>query len=843
MTPRSRSPLLARRTRRVSVAALFVATLAVAASTASASTVITWTNAAGGLWSDPGNWSPANVPDTPGEAAVLPALSGGYQVTLDLQPAIDQLDVAAGDPTLDLAGFSLGPIAKVENYGTIKNFTGYYNSVSIRNHTGGLIQGALDGVITAGESIDSDGTIEVGPGALSMLDAPTGLALMGSGRLHLNRSTIFDPQGDFGGVLVVRSTFTLSGTGLISKRVANYGTLECTESRPNLKIDGLLFNYGTTRVSGGGKIIVNRPLVKGSGTITSGPGGGTFSLRLDSGNLGSLALDGNGRLVVDGGDLDLACGMLLEGQIQRVGSTGTLNVEIANLQNITIAPGADVTVSGHADLMVEMQHFVNHGTLHVKGSMHFGILDTPHTFPLEGSGVLKLEGGRLGSGNGGVLLNPAGMTIEGCGTINPPFINEGTLNLECGTSVIGAPGLWRNRGTLRVRGGKLTVSGANTVLRNQGRFEVQKQVTIEQGATLDNTGSAITAAGGRVVLGGIARSTRGVVTTSPGTIRGGKLDATGAGEYFVQSLATLDRVELTAPASLVTATGTITQLTGSGFTNRGTVRILGTGRMELPSTTRYVQPGGLTSLEGGTLAGPSVQIQGGTLRGFGTVAGSIENGGVVSPELGAVGIRVLGDYRQLASGVLESLIAGPAAGQTGRLVVSGRATLDGSMAPLLAGGYEPAAGQAFDVLRYASFDGSFKAVVGSVGPRASAAGLVPIFAEDGMKLMSIATTGVGDPEPSVAAVLRFQSRRTPQGASFVLELPYAAELDGRLYDAAGREVARLVEGARPAGVHSFAVGGSGASVRGLASGIYFARLGIVAGGVREVRTARVALLH
>ncbi|TMQ58510.1 MAG: hypothetical protein E6K72_02430 [Candidatus Eisenbacteria bacterium] len=69
----------------------------------------TWNNPAGGLWSNPANWSPAEVPDAPGESAVLPALSGAYQVTLDINPAIDGLALGSG-ATLDLNGSSVsGP--------------------------------------------------------------------------------------------------------------------------------------------------------------------------------------------------------------------------------------------------------------------------------------------------------------------------------------------------------------------------------------------------------------------------------------------------------------------------------------------------------------------------------------------------------------------------------------------------------------------------------------------------------------------------------------------------------------------------------------------------------------
>jgi hypothetical protein len=82
-----------------------------------------------------------------------------------------------------------------------------------------------------------------------------------------------------------------------------------------------------------------------------------------------------------------------------------------------------------------------------------------------------------------------------------------------------------------------------------------------------------------------------------------------------------------------------------------------------------------------------------------------------------------------------------------------------------------------------------------------------------------------------------------RSASFVLELPRAAALDGRVFDTAGREVARIVDVAREAGVHTFALDGSSGAAARLASGIYFGRIVVTTGGVSEVLKARVAVVR
>ncbi len=818
--------------RALGPALLCASLLALGPAVAPAATTHTWNNPAGGSWSDPGNWTPAGVPDAAGEEAVLPALSGPYQVTLDLSPAADRVTVAAGDPTLDLNGYSLAAVGLTENRGTLRNFQGLYDGNRLRNYPGGTVLGAPDGVLTARDSLENfGGIIVVGPGTLSKLHAPGGLILAGTGRLVLDRSTLFDPAGDFGGRLLVRPGVTLTGSGVIAKRIENYGTLECAgDYGHSLVVEALIFNFGgTIRVAGGGTIRVNRPLVQNRGVIRSGPGGGSFSLRLDSGNLGTIDLQRGGRLVVDGGDLNISCLQMHDGEIQRVGTTGSMNIDIGTLQNMKIAAGADVTVTDHIDFMAAGQRLVNEGTLRVRGSIHFGILNSPDSIWIAGGGVVKLEGGRLGSGNGGFLVNAAGMTIEGCGTILPPFVNEGIVSFDCAPVIGDVPGVWLNGGLLRVRSGRLTVTGAKTVFRNLGRIEADGLLYVERGATVDNRGAAIRTGRGRVLIGN---------HNSHGTIRGGRLEGAGSGDYYVQRSATLEDVTLAAGATLLTATGAVTQAEGRRFLNEGTVRLQGTGRFETLRFTQYLQTGGATSFEGGQLLSErAVMIEGGEVRGHGTLQGALVNGGRLAPAATGGGLRVVGRFTQTAAGAYAPVLAGPDAGQVGRLTVSGHAELAGALAPALAGGYLPGDGLAFDVLRYGSVGGAF-GEVRRFANEVAAGDLLPHYGAGALLLVTGGTTDVG--ERSAPRALSFTGRVAPSGASLVLELPWPAALDGRLYDTAGREVARFAEDRRAPGVHVFRPQGSGAR---LASGVYFARIAVTGPAGLDVRTARVPVLR
>jgi hypothetical protein len=597
----------------------------------------TWNNPAGGAWSNPANWTPADVPDAAGETAVLPDLGGAYQVTLDIEPAIDGLRLEAGAATLALNGKTIG--------------------------SPGLF---------------------IGPGS----------SVRGAGVLDI-------PE------------------------VNNFGLIEGCAPGDSIKINGIVTNHGTIRVINGGTVNVNRPLVVNVGTIASGPGGGRFSIKMPFDVGGTLnQMRTAGKVVADGGDLQMFTGSWLEGTVERGPGGGAVNIEIATLQNVTVAEGAELGVTGLANLMAAGTSLTNNGTVRVKGTIGFGILDGGYEIYIGGKGTMVLDGGTLGYGNGSILVNQAGQTITGCGTINPPFVNQGTVSLDCGGSQVARfPGSFVNRGRLRVLRGSLAIGWNGpgmlsgrivppVVVTNRGTISAGGgTITIEKGATVDNAGGVLSADGGKVNLGGATGATVsggrldasvGLRTEKVGMLRGGPRFASVS--FQVDKAATLRDVTLGSGATLLTAAGAMTTLEGASFVNLGTNRVQGT--LVVAPGTRYVEPTG---------------------------AALVVDGGVVS-------------------GMSAKPVAMPTSAST-------------------------------------------------------------------------------------PATLRFYARSEARGTSFVLELPQAAELKGRLYDAAGREVARLADGVRDAGVHDFAV------AAGVPNGIYFARMIVARQGASDVLSAHVSLVR
>jgi hypothetical protein len=142
----------------------------------------------------------------------------------------------------------------------------------------------------------------------------------------------------------------------------------------------------------------------------------------------------------------------------------------------------------------------------------------------------------------------------------------------------------------------------------------------------------------------------------------------------------------------------------------------------------YVQHGGTTTLGSSSsvlavASGHSVDINGGTLQGFGTIQGNLSNnGGLVTPGVsGTAGVlTVTGNYADPPSSHLFIQIGGPnTMNGLSQLDVGGTATLNnGALDVSLVNGFVPAYGETFDILNAGSLVSGMFAdnwiVVGSV---------------------------------------------------------------------------------------------------------------------------------
>src|SRR5262249_25194496 len=110
----------------------------------------------------------------------------------------------------------------------------------------------------------------------------------------------------------------------------------------------------------------------------------------------------------------------------------------------------------------------------------------------------------------------------------------------------------------------------------------------------------------------------------------------------------------------------------------------------------YTQTAGQTIMSGGNFGtnGTTWNLNGGILRGTGTITGNVTNAANVSPGLSPGTITIVGNYVQTAAGTLTIEITGLTAGtQYDQLVVNGTVTLGGNLS--LNASFTPPSGSQF----------------------------------------------------------------------------------------------------------------------------------------------------
>ncbi len=160
----------------------------------------------------------------------------------------------------------------------------------------------------------------------------------------------------------------------------------------------------------------------------------------------------------------------------------------------------------------------------------------------------------------------------------------------------------------------------------------------------------------------------------------------------------------------VASTGDLTLQNGriltqalTDFTTAGQVRISGSCVLRLTGGgKKYIQNGGATTLNGGTLATTSsgrVAINGGVLTGRGTVASILANNSSVVPGPNAAAINVTSDYNQTGSFTVEIGGTNIDTPDYDQLRVAGNVTLGGMLNVSLINGFVPGTAQTFVLIR------------------------------------------------------------------------------------------------------------------------------------------------
>ncbi len=620
-----------------------------------------------------------------------------------------------------------GTIAAIWNDGgTIGNLTntGTLQSANI----GGVLSGF--GVVTengAIETMDNSGTIT----------GMVGMLVQGSGRVGrlTNSGTI---SGDAAGIFIDNSSAgTITNTGLIAgaPSSATGGTIGTGIYLSRASNVGLLANSGT--ITGGGaaiqldsdsriSTITNSGLIAGdltsAGTISLGISGGRGNVvGTLTGASGGLGVADKGVITVTGANLFFSGGNLL------------LNDDIA-------AVGRSVTNYG-ATLQINNPITVTGNYSQTGGGLAFNVVDTSSYGYMDVNGSAAISGAAISLAGTGLAFGQSYTVVRPTGSStyanNTAFVsvNNGLLarlsNVNGALTVTLLPDpsthYWDGAntvadGTIAGGSGTWTANGTNwTTTDGTTNYELDQTYV-------------------RPVFGGKA----GTVTVdgSQGAIAVNGMQFSTDG-YRV----TGDDIGLAAASSAIEVDGNATAIIDSRLTGTGALAKTGSGMLILNGVNTY---SGGTSVSAGTLeigdaAHPTASILGdvavgsaGTLRGHGSIGGSVTNDGVVRPG-GSIGtLTVLGNYTQSPTGTLFIDVSPIAASQ---LKVGGTATLAGTLNVLYGPGTYSAT--SFRIVDAASVTGRFASVTSNAP--AELAQSVQSLADGSTLTLAAAGSDGGDP--------------------------------------------------------------------------------------------------
>jgi hypothetical protein len=150
---------------------------------------------------------------------------------------------------------------------------------------------------------------------------------------------------------------------------------------------------------------------------------------------------------------------------------------------------------------------------------------------------------------------------------------------------------------------------------------------------------------------------------------------------------------------------------GFAVNNSGTVAIPVAAGLNVGGN--YTQTDGTTAVDGTLTASNTVFLDGGVLKGAGTINANVVNAAEVDPGDSPGILTINGNYTQTSDGTLVIEVGGLTVGtQYDRLVIHGTASLDGTLTVKLINGFQPNSGDAFVIMTFNSGSGTFAAING-----------------------------------------------------------------------------------------------------------------------------------
>ncbi len=502
------------------------------------------------------------------------------------------------------------------------------------------------------------------------------------------------------------TSIVIESNGVAQLQLPSWGVLSSTVANSGILAD---FSSYTSSISGA---------VSGTGTYYKG-GEGTTILT------GSSTY--SGYTIVNAGVLQTGTSNTLSHQSAVfVGTSGTLDLS-GFQQSVGSISGGGTILLGTAALPA------NAGLVTLGGSISTGANSVVGAGAASGA-VLMI--GSIKNGTSTYSLG-TGYTISGSGGLG--LIAVGGTTGQTGTGVGSGGTLTINPGTGSadvISLGCATLSGWNSALTSGSLVYSSTNLNISIRATLTGTlnfgalssGTLTNASGGTLLLNGTYALSNGLSVSWSGTgtdylltqINGTTI--TGSATLTGSSLAVSGAPQRMMRAALLPTLSGSDSVLVTGYDNQNTVysgTISGNGQIVKTGTGTWnftglnTSPGMTTVADGallvnGTVSG-DVFVWGGYLGGSGVIGGSVLNESVVSPGNSPGTLTIAGDYAQASTGYLLIQIASTSVYD--RLVVGGKAYLDGNLVVQYLDGFTLKRGETFSFLTAAGgVSGSFSQI-------------------------------------------------------------------------------------------------------------------------------------
>ena len=645
--------------------------------------------------------------------------SGSSQFTYVAVPTVTGLDVnsgsTAGGTSVTITGANFTGLVSVAFAGLSASSLTVNSATSITATTPAEGPGVADVIVTtssgASPVVDADQFTFNAPVPSVTGVSPSGSALAGGSSVTITGSGFSNTAavsfGSSSAAFTVNSDTQITATVPAATAAATvdiqvsgqYGILSATGTADQFTYYGVptitSLSQSSDTATGGASVIINGTNLNGATAVSFGGTSATFTVNSPT-SITAVApahASGSANLTVTSPGGTSTAAAFTYTTANAVSWVGPSSGDWATASNWSSAvlpgPGDDVTIGSGVTVT------------HSSGS------DSVHSLTVSGS--LVLSGGSLAVAATSSVSNLtlSGGTLSGTGTLNiTSFTWSGGTQSGTGVTALGGSSTLDSStlalilsGRTVTNSGSLTWNGTNALQLNSGAawnnlsqstFQVHNDATVTAAVgtgTFANAGT-FTKSGGTgttTFTSLVAFNNTGSVNIQTGTLS--LAAGSNSGGILLSSGATLNFA------------GSYTLTTGSAIGDSGAV----------------VFSGGTTTVAGSITASTITIQSGAAITGAATLSGMVTNSGTI--HVGGAGVAgtltIMGNFTQTSTGVLNVEIGGTSAGsQFDQLVISGMATLGGTLNVTLLNGFVPATGNTFPVLTFSSSSGSFATTTG-----------------------------------------------------------------------------------------------------------------------------------